>query len=139
MKRLTDIQRPDFESFFEGFLECIQWAGIMDDTESGEPSDKAKSANVTKAAVRAMKKDCLAFFEENFVDLCEYAQEYQPSEGYDPWECAGHDFYLTRCGHGAGFWDRGLGELGDRLSKASKAYGSCYLEYHRGYLHFLEG
>ena len=41
---------------------------------------------------------------------------------------AGHDFWLTRCGHGAGFWD------GDRpepaatvLTKASKAYGEVDL------------
>ncbi len=38
---------------------------------------------------------------------------------------AGHDFWLTRSGHGAGFWDRGLtGGLGERLTEASKAYGS---------------
>ena len=37
---------------------------------------------------------------------------------------AGHDFWLTRNGHGAGFWDRGLGEVGDRLSNACKAFGS---------------
>jgi hypothetical protein len=35
----------------------------------------------------------------------------------------GHDFALTRNGHGAGFWDRGLGELGDRLTTAAKVYG----------------
>ncbi len=42
-------------------------------------------------------------------------------------EQAGHDFWLTRNGHGAGFWDRGLGALGERLSKESKPYGSCDL------------
>lgn len=35
----------------------------------------------------------------------------------------GHDFALTRNGHGAGFWDRGLGDLGDRLTAMSKPYG----------------
>lgn len=42
-------------------------------------------------------------------------------------EHAGHDFWLNRCGHGAGFWDRGLGELGDRLSDAAKVYGNVDL------------
>lgn len=37
----------------------------------------------------------------------------------------GHDFYLTREGHGAGFWDRGLGELGDYLTGIAKSYGSA--------------
>jgi hypothetical protein len=29
----------------------------------------------------------------------------------------GHDIILTTNGHGAGFWDRGLGKLGDKLTK----------------------
>ncbi len=36
----------------------------------------------------------------------------------------GGDFYLTRNGHGAGFWDRGYGNIGTQLSKAAKIYGS---------------
>lgn len=43
-------------------------------------------------------------------------------------EQVGHDFYLTRNGHGAGFWDRGLGEVGDRLSDAAKVYGETSIE-----------
>ena len=38
-------------------------------------------------------------------------------------EMAGHDFALTRNGHGAGFWDRGLGEIGDMLTEECKPYG----------------
>lgn len=39
-----------------------------------------------------------------------------------PEEQIGHDFWLTRNGHGAGFWDRGLGEIGDELTKISKTF-----------------
>ena len=39
----------------------------------------------------------------------------------------GHDFWLTRNGHGTGFWDRGLGQLGDDLTKWAKASGECSL------------
>ena len=35
----------------------------------------------------------------------------------------GDDFWLTREGHGAGFWDRGNGPQGDRLAELTKAYG----------------
>lgn len=41
-------------------------------------------------------------------------------------EQCGHDFILTRNGHGAGFWDRGHGEAGNRLSEAAKAYGEVH-------------
>lgn len=32
-------------------------------------------------------------------------------------EQIGHDFWLTRNHHGVGFWDRGLGEIGVKLTK----------------------
>jgi hypothetical protein len=36
----------------------------------------------------------------------------------------GEDFWLTRNRHGAGFWDRGLGEVGLRLTEAARVYGT---------------
>jgi hypothetical protein len=36
----------------------------------------------------------------------------------------GHDLWLTRNGHGAGFWDRGLGDVGDKLTAIAKRMGS---------------
>lgn len=62
------------------------------------------------------ESDCLDFYQANADDLA----------GMDAGQ-AGHDFWLTRNGHGAGFWDRGLGELGDRLTAACKPYGEVYL------------
>ena len=35
----------------------------------------------------------------------------------------GHDLWLTRNRHGAGFWDRGLGELGDQLTATAHQMG----------------
>lgn len=34
----------------------------------------------------------------------------------------GHDLILTANGHGTGFWDRGLGDVGDALSEACEGY-----------------
>lgn len=45
----------------------------------------------------------------------------------DVYDRAGHDFWLTRCGHGAGFWDRGLGDIGCKLTEAASVYGSVDL------------
>lgn len=39
----------------------------------------------------------------------------------------GHDLWLTRNGHGAGFWDRGLGEAGDYLTDVAKKMGELYV------------
>ena len=39
---------------------------------------------------------------------------------------AGHDFFLTRCGHGCGYWDgdwpKGIAEGLDKLAKGFGAY-----------------
>ena len=37
------------------------------------------------------------------------------------------DFVLTRNGHGAGFWDRGLGADGNKLTRMAKTYGTVGL------------
>lgn len=39
----------------------------------------------------------------------------------------GHDIILTANRHGAGFWDRGLGELGDKLTEICHGLGSYEL------------
>ena len=38
----------------------------------------------------------------------------------------GHDLWLTRNHHGAGFWDRGYGPLGDELTTLAQSLGGCY-------------
>jgi hypothetical protein len=35
----------------------------------------------------------------------------------------GHDLWLTRNGHGTGFWDRDLGEVGEKLSQIASDMG----------------
>ena len=50
-------------------------------------------------------------------------------------ELGGHDLWLTRNGHGAGFWDRDdclPEEARDRLTAAAKKYGEVYLSANDG-------
>lgn len=39
----------------------------------------------------------------------------------------GHDLALTRNGHGAGFWDRGLGDAGDALTDWAESLGTLHI------------
>jgi hypothetical protein len=39
----------------------------------------------------------------------------------------GHNFWLTRNRHGAGFWDLGLGERGQWLTQMAHPFGECRL------------
>lgn len=49
----------------------------------------------------------------------------QMLHGINP-ERIGHDLWLTRNGHGAGFWDRGLGAQGDSLTAICEALGEVW-------------
>ena len=68
-------------------------------------------------------EDCKAFQESN-VELIAAAIEHggdSPRYSYDETR-AGHDYWYTRNGHGAGYWDRGLGDIGDTLSRLASAW-----------------
>jgi len=114
------VRACDLDAFTTAYLECALWSSTDESNEQGgEPLDDNYGLDdISLEALQSAIDDCRSFQESNADDLAE-------SELSD--EQAGHDFWLTRNGHGAGFWDRGLGEVGDRLSKASKPYGSVDL------------
>lgn len=120
--KVTPVTSADLlattDAFTDAYLECALWSSNDESNESGgDPLDDNYSPDdIAPDALASAIADCKAFQEAHADDL----------SGLDS-EQAGHDFWLTRNGHGAGFWDRGLGELGERLSKASEAYGSVDL------------
>lgn len=74
-------------------------------------------AELTLDAQFEMLGDCEDFMKSQWHLVCDL----------DPAQ-VGHDFWLTRNGHGTGFWDRGHPEwLGKALTKASKPYGTADL------------
>ena len=130
----------DCQAFCDGAAMAAVWADCM--TEDGEPaglcgSEFSDDVNrlvvragdvvdlLTVAAREALDTDASQFFYEQRPALQAVAQsDRQPS-----YEELGHDFHLSRNGHGIGFWDRGYGQTGLDLHKASKTYGSVSLTY----------
>jgi hypothetical protein len=112
------MQDSEFDDFFSSYIVCALWPSTDNADDSGsEPLDENyDESDLTLGCRNAMRADCAAFVHAAGPDL----------EGLDPGQC-GHDFWLTRNGHGAGFWDRGLGALGERLTKAAKEFGSVDL------------
>lgn len=116
--------RFEFLAFLRGYTTAALWSSS---DEHGGPLDAVFSADdISPACMLAMNGDCQDFCKANMPDLLEYCQKMK-NEQCPGEELAGHDFWLTRNGHGAGFWDRGLGELGKRLSDSAKVYGSVDL------------
>lgn len=95
-----------------GYIECALWCGL-------DEEDEATDAQLSDEAVLSMNADVQAFLalcEESALDLSEL----------DPAQI-GHDFWLTRNRHGAGFWDRGIGKLGDQLTTLAHSFGESIL------------
>ncbi len=112
------------DTFTTAYIEAALWSSTdQSDDQGGRPLDDTYGIeDLSEEAIKGMASDCAAFQEANRY-LMDEAEE---QHGMDD-EQAGHDFWLTRNGHGAGFWDRGMEEIGDVLSDAAKSYGSCDL------------
>ena len=118
----------DHDEFASQFIETALWSSTDDE---GEPLDNLYSVeDFTKEALKSLISTAHDFEAVN-EDLLEEAYE---ATGQDASQ-AGHHFWLTKEGHGAGFWDGAWGDYGDRLTDLSRPYGSDYIYAYRGKLH----
>lgn len=112
------------DAFLRGYLECAEWSGISDDERP--VFDASRRPAWAHKAIREAYADCKAFREANALDLV----------GTDDAH-AGHDFWLTRNRHGAGYWDGDYpAEAGRRLTDAAHVYGSVNVTFYNGLLRF---
>lgn len=105
----------DIERFRAAYFEAIDFTELG---EEGQPPHGTKLTLLSKA--RATNA-CANFFEAYKKEIGEAVEQ------------AGHDFWLTRQGHGTGFWDRPKiygTAAAERMAQACKAIGEeHYLEW----------
>jgi len=112
------------DAFTEAYLEAALWSSTDD---NDEPLDSNYTVeNIDVDSLKGMIEDCERFEVENKDDLEEF-YDALPVREWSGEEQAGHDFWLTRNGHGAGFWDRDVGDVGERLTDAAHAFGESSL------------
>lgn len=98
------------------YIECALWSSVGD-----EPLDADYGIDdIAPETLARMQVDC-----DDFTGNPEVAALLEQSRLSA--EQIGYDFWLTRNGHGAGFWDRGLGDVGTKLTAMTKPYGGCDL------------
>ena len=116
------------KTFTQEYIDAMLWAETDD---NGDPLDRNYSADdLAPETLARIERDCAAFYETAEPI---YRGRYDMGPEWSDDERAGHDFWLTRNGHGAGFWDRSYTEgepgetpgddLGDRLSAITKTFG----------------
>lgn len=109
------------EDIIGAYIECALWSSTDQSDESGgNPLDDNYSPDDLAPEARAsMLADC-----DDFLDYCDREGIELTTGNAD---MIGHDFWLTRNHHGAGFWDRGLGALGNKLTDIAHSYGESYV------------
>lgn len=85
------------ESVVCAYITCALWASVDD---NGDPLDDNYScADIDDETLSTMRRQIIQFCHENADDLAEYMR-------FFPADYIGHDFWLSRNRHGAGFFDR---------------------------------
>jgi hypothetical protein len=103
----------DYEAITEAALVALKWSEVDD---NGSPLDES-GLDFSDRARRAIAQDVANFMQFEHVKV--YAFELSEAQ-------IGHDFILTRNYHGVGFWDRGLGDAGERLTDVAHSFGEVH-------------
>lgn len=123
---MTTEERHPFSIYIDeierAYWECALWSStvVLDETGAHtEPMDANYGIDDVHPATKVSHRtDIIAFVTDE--ELADALDDMAPAR-------IGHDFWLTRNHHGAGFWDRGLGAAGELLTKAAHVYGSVDL------------
>ncbi len=100
--------------FFDAYVTCALWSS---NDEGGKPLDASFGReDIAPSALIRMRDDCHGFIVRASMKI---------RRNWNA-DSAGHDFWLTRNGHGAGFWARGEPD-GPLLTKYAEEYGPCDL------------
>lgn len=97
------------DEIVRGYVECALWTGEFDNYTAKDLSSDAKEK---------MRKDCEEFYNKN---------KYLVDEHNVDGEHFGHDLWLSRNGHGTGFFDGDYGKECEPLQSNARKMGECYL------------
>lgn len=108
------------DAFTLAYITAALWTET--DGEEHPLEDNYGPEDIDEGALASIIADCRKFQGEHGIP------EYRDGKWTDA-EMAGHDFWLTRNGHGVGFWDRDALSEDDqkKYTDAAEAFGECNL------------
>lgn len=107
----------------ESYIMAALWSSL--DERNMQPLDELYWADDLPQSTIDIMADELGRF------MAEASQYLQPHQ----YRNAATDFWLTRNGHGAGFWDGDWLEHGDKLDAIARKFRECYLYAERGWIY----
>lgn len=110
---------PKLDDFTRAYIDAALWSSVDND---GHPLD-GLGIDLSDDARAEMARQCADFQRDNLTLLDEARDDEHMTDAQ-----LGHDFWLTRNGHGAGYWSRGMGdELAQALTRAAHKMGEADL------------
>lgn len=132
------MSTPTLDEFTRAYCVTMLWSENDPDTET--PLDRDYSiADIDPDTLADIIADCVAFQLANAAHLRpDNCRQYGPDFG--PSGCAGHDYWLTRNGHGAGYWDGDWSEpAASALTEAAERAGYRIPYVEDGRVHLANG
>lgn len=125
--KILNLQR-DVDEFTRAYIVTALWSS----NDGENPPDHNYSwTDIADETLAQMVEDCRQFQEQNrqtIEDAINSDEGVKYGPDFGPWGRAGHDFWLTREGHGAGFWDGDWPEpYSEKLTDAAQAFGEFSL------------
>lgn len=109
-RTLKEDAYDSLDEFTRGYIEAMLWASELDDKNVSD---------IDAESLQSIIADCASFQASPQWKV--HRDEMNDIQG-------GHDFFLTRNGHGTGFWDRDISKkAGDQLTELSKSFGETFV------------
>jgi hypothetical protein len=130
------------DRFTKSYIVAALWSETIsrddDDEHFDEPFENRYSGHdIHPDSLKKIVEDCNKFRELAGDMLCSDNCLRESGE-WNYLDLAGHDFWLTRNGHGTGFWDCGRWDdsVKDKLSDIANKFSECYLYIYDGMVRF---
>lgn len=123
------IDPETLQEVLDGYQACATWSAVpLSEADGPYTFDDLGFCEWSPEAEAECRSDCESFIRDNLPALLRVtdATDYT-------WERVGHDFWLSRNGHGAGFFDRVSAthkhhDDFDALQEAASAWGEVNLD-----------
>lgn len=107
----------ELETMVKHYIAALLFS---ENDESGDPLDSNHATgDLTRDARKKITDDCKLFLSM----ARELLDEAQSNTAFTDFTAqVGHDFLLTRNGHGVGFWESEWGQWGERLTEIAQRF-----------------
>ena len=132
----------DLDEFAQGYVEAMFFTiGDIGEVTRPDRLNEMGVSRLTRDSVETIEGHCIRFQGDNAVALRAAKGLIPGGEGLEHGREAlddrrlGQLFWYARQGHGVAFTDDGYADCLSDLQEAARAFGECYVEAWRGWIH----